>query len=178
MKTMKLVQAILATVVLAGTTATFANENGESLLYFGVGTAQKGNPLKSSDTPMSGGFLKISNASDTVWGIDFSGEGTMIDSTWGQSRAVKRATSYNLLYGKNLTKNENSRFDAAFLLGMRETFSSCPSSYLGYQCYADSTPDSKYGFNYGAVLTWTFSSFMLGARATGESAQLLVGFRF
>ena len=178
MKAMKLVHVVLATVVLVGTTVASANENGENVLYFGVGSAKSGDYLKSNKTPFSIGYLSISSSRDSVWGADISGEGTMLDSTWGQRSAVNQAMSYNFLIGRNLTKSESSRFDAALLLGMRQSFSSCPSSYLGYQCYADSAPDTKYAFNYGAVVTWTYKSLMLGVRATGESAQALLGFRF
>ncbi len=102
----------------------------------------------------------------------------MLDSTWGQRNSASQATSYNFLIGKNIVKNENSRFDAAFLVGARESFSSCPSSYLGYQCYADQAPDTGHAINYGAVLTWTYKSLMLGVRLTGESKQALLGLRF
>ena len=177
MKTMKLVHVVLATIALVGATEAYADENGENLLYVGVGAAKSGDPRKSSDKPMSVGYLKISNASDTVWGADFSGEGTKLESTGGRT-AVKQATAFNFLIGKNLNRGENSRFDAAFLVGIRTTSSTCPTSYLGYQCYADQPPTTSYGINYGVLATLTYRSLMLGVRATGESVQGLVGFRF
>jgi len=123
----KFMKVVLLTAVLAATTSVYANDNGENLVYFGAGSAQSGNPLKSSNTPMSLGYLKISNTSDSVWGFDIGGEGTMLDSTWNQNKSVKQATSFNFLAGRNLNKTENSRFDAALLVGGRQTFSSCPS---------------------------------------------------
>ena len=102
----------------------------------------------------------------------------MLDSTYRQNKAVKQGMSFNLLLGTNLAKTELSRFDVAVLLGARQKTTDCPSSYLGYQCYADAEPDMKYGFNYGAVLTWSFKSVMVGIRATGESTQALIGMRF
>ncbi len=171
---------VLMTVIglLAGITTVHANENDKNVIYIGGGSAQSGNPLKSSATPGSIGYLRLSNENDAVIGFDVGGEGTLLDSTWGQRSAVKQANSYNLLVGKNLMKNESSRFDATFLVGMRRSTTSCPSSYLGYQCYADAAPDNKYDLNYGLVLAVSYKSVMVGVRATGESAQALLGLRF
>ena len=178
MKTTKSVKLVLVTLAIAGSTVAFANENGENLFYLGAGSASKSESYKSNATPLAIGYLRFSNINDNIFGFDIAGEGTMLDSTGGQYNAVKQAVSYNLLVGRNVSKNENYRFDAALLIGMRETTSSCPSSYLGYQCYADSAPDTQHGVNFGGVLTWTYKSFMLGVRATGESKQVIAGFRF
>ncbi len=170
---------VLACVIALGTSISYAEESkgGTSIVYVGAGAAAKDDLTKSTEAPVSFGFLSVSNASDTVWGLDFSGEGTKLESN-GTRTTVKQGWSYNLALGKNITKGENTRFDAAFLVGMRTTSSTCPTSYLGYQCYADEPPKNSYGFNYGVLATMTYKSVMFGLRATGESAQALIGFRF
>lgn len=164
---------------LTACTALYAAENneGQRLIYFGAGSASKSDPLKNSDTPLSAGFLNISNESNGVWGLDISGEGTKIEFTGGRTSVVQ-ATSLNFLVGSNISKVDNTRFDAAFLIGGRTSSSSCPKSYLGYQCYADQPPSTSYAMNYGVLLTMTYKSLMVGLRATGESAQGIIGFRF
>lgn len=102
----------------------------------------------------------------------------MLDSTWGMNERPKQATSYNFLIGGNVMDNGRFRADAALLLGARESFADCPDSYLGYQCYADAEPDTDYKGNFGAVVTLSMQSFTIGLRATGESTQILAGFRF
>jgi len=165
-------------IVLA-TSSAYADGNGQNVIYLGSGSAKSGDPTTtSSKSPFTIGYLRLSNSSDTVIGGDISGEGTLLDSSWGQNRAVKQATSFNILLGKNLGKTENSRFDASLILGAKEKTRSCPASYLGYQCYADAKPDTSYGFNSGVALTWTYKSVLVGLRATGESTQAVMGYRF
>lgn len=169
----------LVIAIVIGTSFAHADENGQNVIYLGSGSAKSGNPsVTSNKTPVTLGYLRLSNTTDTVWGADISGEGTMLDSSWGQNRAVKQATSFNILLGKNLGKTENSRFDASLILGAREKTRSCPASYLGYQCYADTKPNTSYGFNSGVALTWAYKSVLLGLRATGESTQILLGYRY
>ncbi len=177
MKAVKLMRVMLAIVAVVGTTVTHAAETGDYLFYFGAGAAGEENGVRSDANSASLGFLIASKASDIVWGGDISGEGTMLESTWGNT-SVTQGISYNFLIGKNLTKSERSRFDMALLVGMRESSSSCPKSYLGYQCYAGKAPDIGYEFNYGAVATWTYRRILLGVRVTGQSRQALIGLRF
>jgi hypothetical protein len=120
----------------------------------------------------------MSAGRDFIWGLDISAEGKMLDSTWNQNKALSQGTSYNLILGKNISRLESSRIDAAIVVGMRESTSECPRSYLGYQCYANTEPDIGYKFNYGALITWTHTKMMLGIRATGESTQAIVGYKF
>ncbi|WP_415392214.1 hypothetical protein [Paracoccus sp. SJTW-4] len=61
---------------------------------------------------------------------------------------------------------------------MREAAADCPDSYLGFQCYADTDPDTDYKGNFGGVLTVSVDRLTLGLRATGESTQMVAGFRF
>lgn len=179
LKTIKFECLALAIVAITYPSIATAEESegGTRIVYVGSGAAAKDDVTKSTEAPRSFGFLSVSNESDTVWGLDFSGEGTKLESN-GTRTTVKQGWSYNLVLGKNLTKAENTRLDAAFLLGMRTTSSTCPKSYLGYQCYADEPPKNSYGFNYGVLATMTYKRVMFGLRATGESAQALIGFRF
>ena len=168
--------AILCFLTISATSAIQANE---SIVYGGIGSARSNSSSATSDNnPFSLGYINISDVRSSVWGLDFSKEGSLLDSTYRQNRAVKQGTSYNLLLGTNLAKTESSRFDVAILIGAREKTKDCPSSYLGYQCYANAEPDTQYGFNYGAVLTWSFKGMMIGIRATGESTQAIVGLKF
>jgi hypothetical protein len=167
----------VATIVV-GPMASFADDSAQNAIYIGGGSAQTNDILKSSSAPYSVGYVRLSNEKDIVWGVDVAGEGTLLDSTWGKNKAVKQSTSFNLLLGQNLIKTENGRFDATVILGLRNSFTSCPSSYLGYQCYADQAPSTKYDFNYGALLSYSYKSLLVGLRATGESSQVVIGYRF
>ena len=169
----------LAVAAVAGSTVSYADESDGSkgVFYVGAGAASTGNPQKSDDRPMSIGFISASNPNGPAWGLDFSGEGTKLESN-GSRTTVKQATSINVLLGTNLGKSENTRFDAALLLGARTSSSTCPTSYLGFQCYADEPPKTSYDFNFGVVATVSYKSLVLGVRATGQSTQALVGFRF
>ena len=155
-----------------------AAESGENAVYFGVGGSVKSDSIKSNEKPLSVGYMRLSNTTNSVYGFDIAREGTMLDSTYGKNNSVRSGTSYNALVGLNLSKSDYSRFDVALLIGAREKTKSCPSSYLGYQCYANTDPDSTYTVNYGLVATGTYKSVLLGARVTGESAQAMLGLRF
>lgn len=178
MKAINLMRMFLVALTVVGATTTHADENGGNLIYVGAGPAKKADSTTTGSTPMSLGYLRLSNATNFVWGLDVSGEGTMLDSTWGKNNAVKQAMSYNLLVGTNFKNDGGSRIDGAVLLGAREASANCPSSFIGYQCYANSAPTTNHKLNYGVVLTWSFKSFMVGLRATEASTQALIGLRF
>ena len=165
--------AILTVATLAMAVPAFA----EGTFYFSAGKAEKGDITKSDAMPMAMGYISQSQPS-TIWGFDIGREGTMLDSTWGNDSAVASAMSFNLIYGANITKDDKSRLDIGALIGVRESFSSCPDSYLGYQCYADQAPTTEYKVNYGVVVTYAYQSTVFGLRATGESVQALVGLKF
>lgn len=173
---------VIGIISMAALTAANADNDGSNVFYVGGGqtyNSSSGTAKTSEDTPFSIGMLHASKTANGVFGFDIGREGTMLDSTAGRTNAVKSGTSLNLLFGTNLGKpGVNSRIDAALLLGGRQTTKSCPASYLGYQCYADQDPSTSYGVNYGAVLTWAYSSMVLGLRVTGESAQFLFGGSF
>ena len=174
----KAIKTAMLSIVITSSTLSYASNNGENVIFIGYGPAKSSEPYESDSDPISLGYLKLYNENNAVLGFDISREGTKLDSTWGQENDITHAFSLNFLLGTNLTRGENSRFDAAVLLGIRNDESSCPPSYLGYQCYADREPDNEYAFNYGGILTFSYKNFMLGVRATGESTQALFGYRF
>lgn len=146
--------------------------------YMGAGNAKANGPFENDDTPFSIGFMHQLAGSRMVLGFDLGSEGTMLDSTWGQDSQPEQGTSYNLLLGGNLLDSGRFRADAALLAGVREAAADCPDSYLGFQCYADRDPDTDYKGNFGGVLTVSVDRLTLGLRATGESTQMVAGFRF
>ncbi|SMY08808.1 hypothetical protein LOM8899_02966 [Flavimaricola marinus] len=155
-----------------------AQEAAKFLLYAGAGQAIDSENLTDDNIPYAIGGLVMSPASGLVLGADIAGEGEMFDSTGGGNR-IRQALSYNLLIGGNVYDDQSIRADAMLLLGARESVSDCPDSYLGFQCYADTDPDTQYDFNYGAMFAVTFGeAASLGVRMTGESAQLTLGFMF
>ena len=167
---------VLSTVLLFNATAN-ANENGNTIVYIGAGSNTGDKPTTGTSTPFTIGFLNLSSG-ERIWGLDIAGEGVVIDSTWGMNKALTQSSSLNLIFGKPLNTSMNSRLDGGLLVGMRRKTSDCPRSSLGYQCYADSSPNTTYDLNYGGLITWTSNSLMLGVRLTGASSQLLVGYRF
>lgn len=177
--------ASCALALLAGVAAAqdlpapdFSDGFARSTFYLGSGRSNEDGPDVSDDTPLVLGFTHQPIGGRGVWGLDIAREGTLLDSTYGRTRAVSPATSVNLLLGRNLVETEGFKFDGALLLGIRQSSQDCDRSYLGYRCYADMEPETEYKANIGAVTTLSFRRMVLGARATGGSAQLLAGFRF
>lgn len=149
-----------------------------STFYFGAGTSNDDGPDAADETPLVIGFTHQPMNSKMVWGLDIAREGTMLDSTYGQDRAVSSAISFNLLVGRNFVETAKYKVDGALILGVREEAQDCPASFLGYQCYADTDPETEYTGNFGALATISLEKMVIGVRATSESAQVLVGFRF
>lgn len=153
-------------------------EDRRGAIYFGVGSANTDSEFESDDTAWSLGYLSLSDSDSFVWGVDISGEGTMLNSTSRRNNEVEQGFSFNLLLGKNLLQFDTFRTDFSLILGGRQSSKECPDSSIGYECYADSEPDTSYKFNYGAALTFNYNSLFIGIRATGESTQGIVGYRF
>lgn len=174
----RLMRSVAFTVAIAATSVCYGQDQRNNVIYIGGGSAKAAGPLESNKTPLSFGYLWAPSSTGAAFGFDIGLEGTKLDSTWGMTRAVKQATSYNLLVGTRLAGTTDARLYGAFILGAREKTASCPSSYLGYQCYADTKPTISYAGNFGAMLAFTYGSVMLGVRATGESTQGTVGLRF
>lgn len=151
-----------------------ADDGGDRLLYVASGKSSGAISAKAgNEQSASIGFIKLSNNGQRQWGLDIGSEGTMLSNS-----SPKTATSFNLLIGSNFANSDYGRIDGSFLVGMREKSSYCPPSYLGYPCYANQDPSVNYSLNYGAVVTWSFKNVMVGIRATGESKQAMLGFRF
>jgi hypothetical protein len=151
----------------------FANPSGENVFYLGAGKSVNGEYGDKGKGAGTLGFLKLRANNDSVFGLDISSEGTSYHNGSPES-----AASVNLLVGKNFSRSDTGRFDGAFLIGARTKETTCPRSYLGYRCYADTDPDTSYAINFGAALFYTHQSLTAGFRFTGESRQVLLGFRF
>ena len=116
---------------------------------------------------------------NSVIGFDIAGEGTMLDSTYGGYDDLAQGTSYNFLYGADISQSKNDKIHIGLIFGFIETEADCPDSYIGYQCYADAEPDYEYDFNGGGFLNYSINqSLNLGLRATSNSTQVTFGFKF
>lgn len=164
---------LIAAVIASASANVIANEHGENIIYIGGGSSKTDSNGFNSGTAATLGFIKQPTASENFFGFDISGEGT----NYHNGRPEK-STSFNVILGRNLNKTENGRFDAGLLIGLRNKSSSCDRSYIGYRCYADGEESTKYGANFGGLISYTHNSLMLGIRATGKSQQLIVGFKY
>lgn len=167
---------ILGLAVMAGGAANA--QDWRSIIYAGGGGNRSDSEYSTDKTPFSIGIMGRSGGGRAIVGLDLAREGTMLDSTWNQNQAISQGSSVNLLLGSNLTETGRFSLDAAAILGVRTTAADCPRSYLGYQCYANRTPETSYRGNFGAVVTMSYDRMTLGVRATGQSSQLVAGFRF
>lgn len=152
---------------------SYANPSGENIFYLGAGKSVNGEFGDKGKGAGTIGFLKLNSSSGALFGGDIGIEGTSYHNGTPESGA-----SLNLLIGRNFSRTDTGRFDGAFLIGGRRKETTCPKSYLGYRCYADSDPDTSYAVNFGAALFYTQQSFTAGIRITGESRQVILGFRY
>ena len=76
-----------------------AESGNTGLFYIGGRSAKKGNSLKSRKSPFVVGCLRMVDSSDTFWGFNITGEGTMLESSWDQSGATNQEVSYNAIAG-------------------------------------------------------------------------------
>lgn len=151
---------------------------GRSTFYIGGGNSRNDGEFESDSTPYSIGFMHQVADSKLIFGGDIGREGTLLDSTYRRNDSISQATSFNLLLGANLVDVGRFKTDAALLVGVREEAVDCPDSFLGFQCYANSDPETEYTGNFGAVITLSYDKVSLGVRATSESTQVLAGIRF
>jgi hypothetical protein len=145
----------------------------DSILYLGAGNSTGG--YDGDKTPLSGGYLVLTDR--LTFGADIGHEGKMLDAR-GSNYAWTQGMSYNLLIGRNLHKTDRTRLDATLLLGVRETSQECPSSVLGFDCFADMEPERTFDLNYGGLVTYTLNKTSIGLRVTGESVQGVLGWKF
>lgn len=169
---------LTAALALFGVGAVAQDARKGASLYVGTGTNSSTGSLIDTSAPYVVGIMFKVPSRNLLVGFDFAGEGTSIDSTWGRSGAPVQATSFNMIVGATLAETARTRTDAGLIIGLRNTSATCASSFLGYRCYADAAPDMTYGVNVGAIATVSFDGFMIGLRATGESAQVVAGLRF
>lgn len=163
------------------------SESGKNIVYFGGGVSRKSGgfdnlgasygSFSDNNLALTFGYLRGSNKSRLVGGADISYEGTMLDGTYG-SYSTRGAFSFNGIVGVNVARTDSVRFDVAGLLGAREKTTDCPSSFLGYQCYANRPPDRNFSVNYGGLAAFSYKKLVVGARVTGASTQGLLGIRF
>ena len=167
-------QHLAAFIVLFGTATA---SSAQSTFYLGAGTNNESEVTETDDTPFSFGFVGSPQGSSAVFGIDMAWEGEMLDSTFG-SDSIRQALSINGVVGAKLYDSQNVTLSAAAIIGFRESFADCPDSFLGFQCYADSEPDTEYDLNLGALVLTTFDSVSVGVRVTQVSTQAVLGFSF
>ena len=70
------------------------------------------------------------------------------------------------------------RLDLARLGGFEADTSSCSTSYLAYDCYADQIPGVVRTFQYGGLATLNMRSVMVGFGYTEVSHYGLIGYRW
>ena len=148
--------------ILSGLAST---ASAESIIYFGGGSAETESSTVNGNTPMSIGYLALRDEG-AFFGFDIGAEGTVLDSTYSQNNKPSQAYSFNLILGTNISKGEKSRLDVGAIVGFREESKDCPSSYIGYACYANTSPDTEYTANLGAIITYSYNKllFRLGER--------------
>jgi hypothetical protein len=142
-----------------------ARDTSDTVYYMGGGASKP-----STDAAFSVGFVSLPHHDGIMWGLDFGSEGVLSNTN--------PASTFNALIGKNIGYMDHSRLDAFLMIGGKTTDSSCPSAQATQTCNAEIQPSTTYGVNAGLALMWTHPAFMLGARLTGLSAQVLLGLKY
>lgn len=157
---------------------TLVSAAAQHVLLGGIGNSRQSDPNADRSTPWSFGYLYRGANSPVFWGVDIAGEGTSINNTSGYSDEPEQGFSFNLLAGRSVALGQTGRLGLGAVLGFRRVGSSCPDSYLGYECYADEPPDVDYDLNAGVTAHLIFRKLFAGARVTSESEQYLIGIVF
>ncbi len=110
-------------------------------------------------------------------GFEVSKEGEIPDRT---NNDTDPAVSINLIAGINIYKTDSLRLTPFAIIGAIKTETYCPAgrSLLGFECFADTDKKSKWKENLGGGLLVQFNRFAIGARATGESKSVILGWAF
>ena len=153
-------KTLIATTIALVTTATLAT--ADSTTYVGSGDES----------------WSIGHIGKNGFGIDIGNEGTVTDWTTGSYGQETSGYSVNLVYGNTSINEDGLGMFYGALLGARETSRYCSygTSNLGYECYADTSSSSDYDINYGAIVGVSYKGWTVGARATGESTQTIIGY--
>ena len=95
--------------------------------------------------------------------------GSIDPNMGGSIRAVGDNTCHRALARRAIRPHRRRRYKVT-----------CPAgqSYLGYQCYADTDPESHWKLNYGGGVMVHFDRLAFGVRVTGESKTAIVGLNF
>ena len=163
MNLMKLV--VLAALLLAGA-GTARADTGLFILYAGAGETETYSepPIATfSVTPYSAGYMtRLIISPNFVLGVDAGLEGADFDNT-------SASASYNLLTGLNFALTDSIRLYAVGLLGVRKEFD-CDARGQSVSCEESNEP------NTGGIVAIQYRRLMIGARATSESTQAIIGF--
>lgn len=168
---------LIGVMALFGVMALAAESERNNTVYAGGG----------SDAFVIGALFD--RGASFAYGVDVAQEGLMTDRTGGSAgifydyvpNDTKKAASINAIVALPLSLGQSaSDVVLGALLGARTTRRECPSgqSNLGYACYADEDPDVSYKVNGGILVAYRRTKMFVGARVTGESQTLLLGFRF
>lgn len=165
----------VSVATLLATTPLFAQSaeiSPQHTIYIGGGKSDSYTKM-----PWAVGYLYLSPRSAWTFGADVAGEGAMLDNTGGYE-TLAQGVSLNIAIGQGVRLGRHWHLGAAVILGVRQAEKYCPTSYLGYECYANADPTYTYEGNMGALAHIAFKNVMVGARRTGESTQFLVGVAF
>ena len=163
-------------LVLATVTVGLAT-NANDMLTVGAGKGKEGTP----DMSFSIGYIRSGSMDKPIFGIDIAAEGSRIDKTGGDffytPSKEEHGYSINALIGHEFRLVKNGKLQTLALIGVRSVETICPSgqSTLGFQCFADEDPRSKYKANWGSMIVYKREKWSFGVRATGESTQLIIG---
>lgn len=173
---MNLNKTILASVFALTTSFGALAEDYNHTIYLGGGVNTES--AASNSTPVSIGYIYNPESSNFYHGVDVSAEGLLYDSTSRRDNVEEQGTSVNYLTGYNFNFSNGVTVSTGVLMGIRITEEECPDSYLGYRCWADREPQRESEFNYGGTVHVKYKHLFVGARISGVSNQILVGYTF
>lgn len=165
---------LFLSISLVGSVSAKENNNDDpfGIAYFGIGDSKE-QPYNDSEKALALGFIWTPKDKGFVLGLDIGMEGTLY-----HNGVPEQASSYNLLLGVPINYFKSYDMNISLMAGAIEKESSCADSYLGYYCYANSSPSVDYGFNYGAVFTVSYEYLTFGLRMSQASNQIILGFNF
>ncbi len=151
----------------------------ENAIYGGGGrTAEHKTEATNHKATSSLGYLRLSSASDWVWGADLGMEGSLLATRWGTTRQVQQSKPYNALLGHNVQRWEDARLDAMLMVGMRVATKPCPGPSAGFACYANAPTEKGREVNGGVLITYTHRNALIGLRMNSVSRQVVLGVLF